>query len=194
MSQPRPLPTGVPGPGRPRESADPPVTILKWALRVLLALVLLALAFSAGRFTAPVQVSERVEYKTLAVEDITRGFTFAKRVEVIRWRNVVTQITDAGTTITDSSGEHEGALTSGTGAETAKRSEAAEGSTVKTVTLRPEWRISGQVGASLVTPALPITGPLVVGVSVERRIIGGVSAGLWGNTVGAGGIVVSGEF
>ncbi len=156
----------------------------------LVALVLCALAFSAGRFSAPEQV--RWQTLDLKTEDITRGFTFARTVTRTVYRNVITTVTDAGTTIADNSIEHEGEASTGTETETAKRAELVERE--QTVTLRPEWRVSGQVGASLVTPAIPITGSLVVGVSVERRIIGGVSAGLWGNTVGAGGVVVSGEF
>lgn len=170
-------------------------TQLQRAGIALAGVLLLVVGFSAGRFSAPAQVSERVEYKTLAVDDITRGYTFAKKVEVTRWRSVVTSITDAGTTtITENSGEHEGALANGGGHEQVKRSESTEGKTEKITTLRPDWRVGLQVGASLRPPALPITGPLVIGVSVERRILSGVSAGLWANTVGAGGASVSVEF
>lgn len=170
------------------------LTHLQRAGIALAGVLLLVVGFSAGRFSAPVVVSERVEYKAMAVEDITRGYTFAKKVEVTRWRNVVTQITDAGTTITEQSGEREGALSAATGTEQSNRSQSAE--TVKDISTvsRPDWRIGAQVGASLREPALVITGPLVLGVTVERRIIGGVSAGLWANTVGAGGASVSVEF
>ena len=50
------------------------------------------------------------------------------------------------------------------------------------------------VGASLREPLVPIAGPLVLGASVERRIVGGLSAGAWLNTVGAAGASVSLEF
>lgn len=60
---------------------------------------------------------------------------------------------------------------------------------------RPDWRVGVQVGASLRDPALPIAGPLVIGVSVDARIAKTpFSVGLWGNTVGAAGVAVGGEF
>jgi hypothetical protein len=160
------------------------------AITVSLVLASFAAGFGAGRATTePV-----VEYRTidLKTEDITRGFTFARTVNVTRWRNVVTTITDAGTTISDQTIEREGSSTSGIETEQVKRVEYVERE--KIVTLRPDWRVSLTAGASLVTPAVPITGPLVIGASVEHRIVGPFSAGLWLNTVGAGGVVLSGEF
>lgn len=162
---------------------------------VLVALVALCAGLAAGRFTAPLKTETKIEFRELAVEDITRGFTFARTVEVTRWRNVTTTITDAGTVVVDRTVEREGSSTAGTETETSKRTSDSTGSSVVTVTARPSWRISAQVGASLVTPKLPIAGPLVVGASVEARLAQTpFSVGLWGNTVGAGGVVLSGEF
>ena len=50
------------------------------------------------------------------------------------------------------------------------------------------------VGASLREPLLPVAGPLVLGASLERRIVGGLSAGAWLNTVGAAGASLSVEW
>lgn len=163
-------------------------------LFVLVALVAGGLGLAAGRFTAPEKVTERIEFRSLAVEDITRGYTFARTVEVTRWRNVVTTTTDAGTVVTDWTIEREGTATTAAATEQLHHTESTERVQEKTVTLRPDWRIGAQVGASLHAPALVITGPLVLGVTVERRIIGGVSAGLWANTVGAAGASLSVEF
>lgn len=64
----------------------------------------------------------------------------------------------------------------------------------KTITARPDWRVSAGVGASIVQPALPVYGPLVMQAEVDRRIVGGLSVGVWGSTVGAAGVAVSLEF
>lgn len=166
-----------------------------WALALLFTAVG---AFSAGRFSAPEQVREVERWKTLdlTTEDVTKGMTFAKTVDRTVWRNVVTTTTDAGTVVVDRSVEHEGSTTNSTETSSSRTSEehAGELAREKTTTLQADWRIGVQVGASLVAPKLPITGPLVIGASIERRIIGGVSAGLWANTVGAGGASVSVEF
>ncbi|MDP2275273.1 MAG: hypothetical protein Q8K32_31295 [Archangium sp.] len=172
---------------------------LQWAGIALGAVLLLVVGFSAGRFSAPATVEtrevERVVFKDLVVEDITRGYTFAQTVTKTVWRNVETR--PDGTTV-DKSIEHHGAATATSGTETGKRTEDHQGQRdtekVTTTTALPDWRIGLQVGASMKPPALPITGPLVIGASVERRILGGVSAGLWANTVGAGGASVSIEF
>lgn len=61
-------------------------------------------------------------------------------------------------------------------------------------TYRPEWRLSLLAGASLQTPALPLAGPLVVGVEVSRRVLGPVWVGVWGLTAGAAGVSIGVEF
>lgn len=61
-------------------------------------------------------------------------------------------------------------------------------------TARPDWRVGVLAGASLQAPAVPLAGPLVLGVQLERRITGGLSAGAWANTSGAAGAIVSLEF
>ncbi len=179
--------------------------------RTGIAIAVLVLAsvgsFTAGRFSAPLEVKtleiEKIVYKSLTTEDITRGMSFTKSENRTVYRNVVTTVyvsPDAGTTTTiaDNSIEHVGALEEGSVTETEARTEivTAEREVLreKIVTLRPDWRVSGLVGASIQPPFVPIAGPLVFGLSGERRIIGGVSAGLWINTFGAIGAVVSGEF
>lgn len=197
MTQNRPLPTGVP-PGPTPRPVEPVPAWRRWIKLALLALGLVVAAFSAGRFSAPEQVRERIEYRSLAVEDITAGFKWGKastRTRTVK-RDVVTTITDAGTTIVDKTIEREGegATENAEATEKIARTESTEKIAEKITTLRPDWRIGVQIGASLRAPALHITGPLVLGASVERRIVGGVSLGLWANTVGAGGASVSVEF
>ena len=173
-------------------------THLERAGLVLFGVLLLVVGFSAGRFSGPAKVEtrevEKVVFRDLLVEDITKGFTFAKTVEKTVWRNVETR--PDGTTV-DRSIVHEGSRQDSSATETGRRTEERAGvreiEKTSVTTLRPDWRVGVQVGAAL-KPALVITGPLVIGASVERRIVGGVSAGLWGNTVGAGGASVSVEF
>lgn len=165
-----------------------------------MALVLVAAAaFSAGRFSAPREVEERVEYRT---EWRT------KTVEVVRWRTaravdtrtvttpVLLAVPDGGTVLAASTTtESHTRETSGGASDTSSSTQGADQQQLsRKVTQQPDWRLGAQVGASLRDPLLPIVGPLVVGVSVERRIAGGISAGVWGSTAGAAGLSISAEF
>lgn len=173
-------------------------TLPRWVPWVALAVVGLA-AFSAGRFSAPREIEERVEYRT---EWKT------KTVEVVRWKtakSVDTRTTStpvllptldggvvlAAATVTETRERerHEGGQETSTDTAGSSRGEES-----RKVTQQPDWRLGAQVGASLRDPLLPLAGPLVLGVSAERRVIGGVSAGVWVNTVGAAGVGISAEF
>lgn len=175
----------IPPPGAPA---------VDWKRRALIVLgVVLALsgAFSAGRFSAPEKVREveKVVWKDRAEEKASKKKTkavdrvvFVDRVVSpsgeVREKRMTKTLTDAREV-----------------AEVAKTTEStgnAEKSTATTA--RPDWRVGVLAGASLQPPALPIAGPLVIGVQVERRIAGGLSAGAWANTSGAAGALVSLEF
>lgn len=163
------------------------------------SLALLAGAFSVGRFTAPVVTEtrdvERVVYKDRVVEKIVTVQAAAKVITRVVYRDRVTTpdgtVTERETEKTD---EH---VTTDT---TTKTDTVADhtGETVtehtKTVTLRPQWRVALLAGASLQAPLLPIAGPLVLGAEIDYRIAGGLSAGLWVNTVGAAGLSLALEF
>lgn len=150
---------------------------LALAVGILLALVG---AFSAGRFTAPerVQTVDRWNTLDLTTQDLTRGYTFARTVERTVWRNVTTTTTDAGTVTVDRTVEHEGSATASTSTERdqSTRSSTQASEQTRQVTLRPDWRAGALVGGRF------SAGPagVVAGGIVERRILGGVSAGLWG--------------
>lgn len=159
----------------------------------------LAAAFSAGRFTAPERVQvrevERVEWRDRIVE---------KRVEVAAAARVETRvvyrdrvITKDGT-VTEHEVERSGAVTETKTETKVDRAEEHEGKREVVrevrVEVRPDWRAAVLVGASVREPLLPVAGPLVVGVEVDRRIIGGLSAGVWASTVGAAGVSLSLEF
>jgi len=169
---------------------------------VLAALVAFGVGLAAGRFLAPAQVEtrevERWQTLDLKAEDITRGMTFAREVKVTRWRDVTTTITDAGTTITDRTIEHEGSAENGGVTERLQRVEVVEVEreriVEKTVTVRPRFRASLLAGASLREPWLVLSGPLVFGAQFDVRLFGGLSLGLWLNTFGAAGGALSLEF
>lgn len=167
------------------------MTARQWIAGSVALLVLLALSFSAGRYTAPEKVREveklvwkdRVDEKaskkkTKAVDRIVYVDRVVTPEGEVREKKTIRTLTDARET--------------NDVAKTTESTGSAEKST--TTTLRPDWRIGVLAGASLREPLLPIAGPLVLGVSVERRITGGVSAGAWANTVGAAGASVSVEF
>lgn len=183
----------------------------RYGIAAGVVLLLLLGAFSAGRFSAPLKVEtrdvERVVYKDkiVTVEKVVeKVVTVEKEAKVetkIVWRDRV--ITKDGTVtehIVEKTGRTDEATKTTTDAKdkvsTVDATHALESTheTVKTVTLRPSWRVSLQVGASLKDPLLPIAGPLVLGASGEYRIVGGLSAGVWVNTFGAAGAVVSMEF
>jgi len=175
-------------------------THLQRAGIALAAVLLLVVGFSAGRFSAPLQVEtrevERVVFKDLLVEDITKGFTFARTIEKTVWRNVETR--PDGTTV-DRSIERHGGTTAATVTETTKRTEEHAGQRevekVTITTLRPSWSIGLLVGATWKEPALPIAGPLVLGATVDLRLgQTPFSVGAWGTTQGAFGAIGRAEF
>ncbi len=172
---------------------------VRWLVGCLVVLGLLVGAFSAGRFSAPLKVEtrdvERVVYKDKIVEKLVTVEVKGKTETKIVYRDRV--ITKDGT-VTEREVEKtiakEDTKTTNDGERVATR----EGETVvtreKTTTLQPDWRVGLLLGASINKPFVPIYGPVVLGLQVERRILGGLSLGVWVNTVGAAGSVVSLEF
>lgn len=158
-------------------------------------LLTLAAAFSAGRFSAPLEVQtvdkvvwkEREQSNTAettkkakakakkVVTDTVKkpdGTVVIKRVETVDEKSGVEKMAE-GVVVRDVAGD------------SLKQT---------TTTLRPDWRVTLQVGASWQTPALNFAGPVVVGAQVDRRIYGGLTGGLWFNTFGAAGAGLSMEF
>lgn len=179
-------------------------TNLKRTLIAIAVLVLVSVgSFSAGRFSAPLEVKtlevEKVVYQSLMTEDVTRGMSFTKVEQRTVYKNVVTTVVetpDVGTitTVSDNSIEKFGASETGTATETESRTETIvverEVIKEKTVTLQPDWSVGVLVGTSfdvLDKPFLPIAGPLIVGLEAERRIVGGFYLGVWLTNDSAGG-------
>lgn len=154
----------------------------RWAVYPLLVLIA-GVGFSAGHFLGP----ERVETKTEIVTVQHEVKVQARAREVVRY---VEKVTQPNGTITERSSEREVSKV-----DTTTKSDASSSATTeRKVELRPDWRVGILAGATWKEPALTIAGPLVLGVQVERRIIGGVSLGAWGSTQGAAGASVSIEF
>lgn len=175
------------------------MTINPWVKRGLVVLAVVG-AFVGGRFSAPAQVQtrevERVVYKDRVITKTVTVEVAAKQTTRVVYRDRV--VTPDGT-IREHEVEREA-----TKEEAAK---VAVAQTVKTeksdariehetkTELRPDWRVSILAGASLQPPAIPLTGPAVFGAMGERRIVGGLSAGVWiMPQFEAGGAVVSLEF
>jgi hypothetical protein len=165
----------------------------------LSAVLIAAAGWSAGRYSAPAEVETRTEY---------RSEVRTKTVEVVKWRTaravdtrttttpVLLPAPDGGVVLatrTETTTAERDTASGGTETRT-EVSSSSSGETSQRVTQQAAWRVGAQVGASLHAPALPITGSLVLGASLERRIVGGVSAGVWANTVGAAGASLSLEF
>lgn len=196
--QPRPLPTGVPGPGVTR--SPPPTSSVKRGVLAVLVLALVgAGAFSAGRFSAPREVEtrdvERVVYRDRVVEKVVTVEVKAKAETKIVYRDrVVTKEGEVRERIVERTDTKEDTHTDTAGDKTTTKVGSTEREATKVVTLQPTWRVSLLAGASLAQPLVPLAGPLVLGAEVDYRIAGGVSAGVWINTVGAAGLGVSLEF
>jgi hypothetical protein len=175
------------------------MTPQRWALVALASVLLLVGAFSAGRFSAPLKVEtrdvEKVVYQDRVVEKVVTVETKAKAETKVVYRDrVVTKdgtVTERVVERTDTKEDTKADTMAA--ADTSHTIVTEKENTAKT-TLRPDWRVGVLFGASLAKPLVPISGPLVVGVQAEHRITGGLSAGLWANSVGAAGLVVSVEF
>lgn len=173
-----------------------------WKRRLLIAAgVALALvgAFSAGRFSAPLKVQTIETVKTVfqdrVVEKIKTVEVQAKAETKIVYRDrVVTKdgtVTEHTVEKTDTKSED---VKKGSDDELATHTGSTETLKQTTTTLRPDWRVGILVGGQLGKPFLPIAGPLTVGLQVDRRIIGGLSVGVWAFSGGSAGLGVSFEF
>lgn len=171
----------------------------RWCLIALAAVLALVGAFSAGRFSAPLQVQTidtvSVKFQDRIVETVKTVEVAAEAKTRIVYRNV--EVKPDGTTI-DRSVEKTDTKIDTTktddGVKVSDRAATTETVRQTTVTLRPSWRVGLTVGASWPKPLLAFAGPLVVGLQVDYRIFGGLTAGLWINTFGAAGVGLSFEF
>ncbi len=169
--------------------------------------VLLALAgaFAAGRYTAhpPTRdvVRTEIQYRDRVQTQVVHDVQTVHDVEV--QQHVVTQWRtgpDKVTTVTQYVDREQKAQTRAQGHTQAQQQRETEAQQtvveLHTVEARPAWSVSllagGQLGGRRLFEALPA--PLVVGVAIERRILGPVSAGLWATSGMAGGLSLRVDF
>ncbi len=160
----------------------------RYAIAAGVVLALLAGAFSAGRFSAPLKVETRDVEKIVFRERVVTVTVAAKTKIVYREK-----VTTPDGTVTERESER-----TETKKDT-KRDDASEGAKdterVSITTLRPSWRVGVLVGASYQQPLLPIAGPLVLGATFDYRLVGGLWVGVWTlPQYGAVGLGISFEF
>lgn len=185
------------------------------------AILLLCGSFGAGRYSRParVEVREHTVTQTQIVEKIVNHDVIQTQVvhDTVKVDNVVTKIvwekapdgtvrtvetiTDLSKTAEQTSAASQHVTDTRTDVSASSKTETTK-STV-TEYARPAWSVAVMPGldlrglasdgiSGLSTASLVKRG--VLGVSVDRRIIGPVFVGAWGNTSGAGGLTVRVEF
>lgn len=169
-------------------------TLKKWAAIVLGALVALALAFSAGRFSKPSEVIEAHVFHAFAVEKV---------VEKIVVEKAKAQVVYVDRTITKEGAVHEVVVTKTVEAEKTVADRTADKLTdtsakAETITKNDAPRLTVMVlaGVDLKPAWQPITGagPLALGIAVNYRIAGPLVVGAWGVHTGAFGVGVGAQF
>lgn len=166
-------------------------------------MVSLIVGLSIGRFTAPAVVTEKrvevekwrdldvlryVETKAAETVKVETRVVYRDRIKYRDGTERVIEIEKADT------GEHSKESSSAAAERVVYREVEKRVEVEKRIEVRLNWRVGALVGASLREPVLQLAGPLVLGVQAERRIVGGLSVGLWVNTSGAAGALVSLEF
>jgi hypothetical protein len=169
------------------------------ASRPAIAVLCLVVGAGIATFARPARVEERlttVEVVRLQAKvetkEVVRESSDAKKERVVYVDRVVSptgEVHEKRTTTTKADTRELVDL-----GKTSESTGKTENITATTTTVRPDWRVGVLVGTSLREPLVPIAGPLVLGASLERRIVGGLSAGAWANTSGAAGASLSMEF
>lgn len=192
------------------------------SILVLIVLAVAAGAFATGRYLTPpktvVVEKLKIEYveKQVVVEKVNTVVQIVRVTDTIK--NVQTdkhivKLPDGTITIDehvkDKSEEKTGTTTNATQdankTSTTEKKETVEQSKVTIITPKPTWSLSllpgfdvaGALGHgdpySLLPSSLPIK-HLMLGISVDRRLVGPLHTGVWANSAGAGGLVFRLEF
>lgn len=185
------------------------------------AVALLLLSFAGGRYSRParVELREHVVVKTETVEKIVNHDVIqtqvihdkaeARNVETrIEWRTapdgkpIVTQVTKDLTKTSEhtddarqSVSDHKSDVSQTTKTESTKVSIVTNARPNWSASLMPGLDVRGAVAGGLSNlSGVGLAKSAILGASVERRILGPVFVGAWGNTAGAGGLTVRIEF
>lgn len=159
----------------------------------LLAVALVAAAAAARWLDPPVITETTVDVKVV-------------RREVVKWKKarivdtytkktpVLLSAPDGGAVLATIEEHSTRDRSTAEGSSTAVSTEASSATSSTKLELA-RYRIGAQVGASWREPAVPIAGPLVLGVTVDVRLGDlPVWLGAWGGTYGAAGGAITGEF
>ncbi len=148
---------------------------LPWWGRWLMLLAVALCAFSAGAFLKPAEVVETHSVEIKWKEKISKADHTAKvKTRIVYVDRVI--LPDGTVKEKSETRESESALTDSK--TLIDRSGESKEIQSKTTISKPDWRVGVLVGAAA-KPEFVITGPLVLGVHAERRIIGGVWLGAW---------------
>ncbi len=181
-----------------------------WLIASAAGLVVLLATFAAGRYSRAPQVvtkdvvrTQTVEVEkihTVTVHDVAEAKAAEEKVRTVtvtkyRWMPGGITEAEATTRAATDTATHETRQ-----ARTQATQDVAHDARTTVVELhtstpvRPSWSVSLMPGYQWHgTPALDFKGPLVIGASVERRILGPLFLGAWGNTAGAAGISIRGD-
>jgi len=196
----------------------------RYAILAGLALVLVGGGYAAGRYAAPekVVVTEKIKEveKVVVVKEVETDKVIAAIQNISQQKNVktkkVTVKTPDGTVTTTTETEDKTKTDSQTKTTEEEHKKETETKVVEKIVekevtklverSRPNWRLHIDTGTDLAaalgrTPAytlLPSDSDLlkymVVGIGVEHRFLGPLSAGVWANSRGMGGLSLSAEF
>jgi len=199
-------------------------TMKRYAILAGLALVLAGGSFAAGRYSAPDKVVTvekiKIETKEVIVKVVETDKVIEALKNVSQQKNVktkkVTVKAPDGTTTTTTETEDKTKTDSQDKTKevevvkevvTVEKEVIVEKEVTKTVERdRPSWRLGLQTGFDVAAATgrtqpftlLPSDSDLlrytVLGVSLEHRLLGPLSAGVWANTRGMGGLTFSLEF
>jgi hypothetical protein len=185
-------------------------TTRRWLIASAAGLAVLCATFLAGRALAPAKVVTRDVVKTQTVEvekvrtvtvhDVAEAKAAEEKVRTVtvtKYRWMPGGITEAETTTRAATDTATHETKQAHAGATQDRAVDVRTTTVELHTstpVRPRWSVSLMPGAQLLgSKAVPLYGPLVLGASVERRMAGPVSIGLWGSSSGAAGITLRGD-
>lgn len=177
-------------------------------------LAMLVLAYATGRYLQPANVVEkekvvtRVEIQEKIVEKVVEKKVYVE-VEAKVVHKETTTVKGKDGTETTKTVEDTKSDTHKNGEDTKTADKVVERVVEKVVikevekivtAAKPNWRLGPMVGVDLRTALggppqlIPQLGPMVIGVQVERRVLGPISLGVYGQTSGVVGASLTVEF
>jgi hypothetical protein len=141
-----------------------------WAKICLAILLAAGLGYAGGRYAQPSQV-------VIQTKEVVKTVTVVQHDTVTITKQVKKPdgTTETDTTITDKDVD-------------TTNSSMKESSSETITNLKPQWKATGQYGYNF------SSAEKVYGAEVDRRILGPIFVGVWGNSDHVGGLAVSVEF